>query len=373
MEKKPLKQTPLYNVHKDHKGRLVDFAGWNMPVQYKGVVQEHLNVREHVGLFDVSHMGELRVTGKNALAFLQYTTVNDVSTLVDGQAQYTMMCNEKGGIVDDILIYRLSAENYLLVVNASNIDKDFNWLKSVKDNNSSTYSELTLGNESDEFAQIAVQGPKSKELMARVAAEDLSSLKYYHFLEGKVEGFSAIISRTGYTGEFGYEIYCKPGDAPAIWQSLMEKGQDLNIMPVGLGARDSLRFEVCFPLYGHELADDISPIEAGQKWLVKLEKGDFIGKETVEKHCKEGVSRRIIGLELIDAGIARPEFVILDEEGKKEIGYVTSGTKGPSVNKSIALALVDKSYCKIGTSLNVNIRGNLKKCVVVKKPFYKNK
>lgn len=362
-----VKKTPLFAEHKKLNGKMVEFAGWLLPVQYDGIVKEHLCVREHVGIFDVSHMGEILVKGNQALDFLQYLTVNDVAKLVEGQAQYTMMCYENGGIVDDILIYRIEAQTFLLIVNASNIEKDFNWLNALRDEKG--MGQVVIENQSDLYCQIAVQGPKSKALMDCIVDGGVPELNYYCFTKGFIQSHAVIISRTGYTGEFGYEIYCSNDGAATIWQQLMEKGKSLGVCPVGLGARDTLRFEVCFPLYGNELSKDISPIEAGLKWVVKLEKKEFVGKVALEKQIETGLQKKLIAIELIDKGIARHEHEIYNEDGTHKIGVITSGTKGPSVGKSVALGYVEANFANVGSFVSIKIRDVMKKAVIVKKPF----
>jgi len=369
---KELKKTSLFEEHKKLGARIVDFEGWALPVQYKGIVKEHLTVREKVGLFDVSHMGEFLITGKDAESFLQYLTVNNVAQLNVGQAQYSMMCYENGGIVDDILIYRTGFSEYLLVVNASNIEKDFKWITDIYAGDvKSKWPEVLIENKSDFYGQIAIQGPHSRELVSKLI--DVRELKYYHFKEETVLGHSTLVSRTGYTGELGYEIYVDRKGCVDIWNSLLDQGESLGVMPIGLGARDTLRFEVCFPLYGNELTKDYTPIEAGLKWVVKVDKGDFIGRSELLNQLEQGIHKKLVALELMEPGIARQGYSIVDNETKDDIGVVTSGTKSPSLNKATAMGYIDIVRAKMDNIVSVKIRDAYKKAKVVKKPLYKKK
>lgn len=360
-----LQRTPLYPLYSDFPSvRCIDFGGWELPVQFHGIVREHEAVRQQAGLFDVSHMGEFMVIGPNAEAFLQKMTTNDVSRLSTGQAQYTLMCYENGGTVDDLLVYKLSDHRFMLVVNASNIDKDFKWLKDH------ILQEVDIINVSDETALIALQGPASTAILSKVTSIPLEELTSFHFIENAdVCGATVILSRTGYTGEDGFEIYCCTDDAKTIWKGLLEAGQSEGLIPAGLGARDTLRFEAKLPLYGQELSETISPLEAGLGFFVKLDKGEFIGRETLARQKSEGVPRKLVGVELIDRGIPRSHYPVY--AGDSRIGEITSGTQSPTSKRNLGLALIDGSYASIDTELTVEIRGKRLKAKVVKTPFYK--
>ncbi len=356
-----LKKTPLYDAHVDLGGKMVEFAGYLMPVQYSGIVNEHNAVRTSCGIFDVSHMGEIEITGEKSLDAIQRLVTNDVSQMEIGQIKYSPMCNEEGGVVDDLLVYKRGKNKYLLVVNASNTEKDY---KFMRDNN---IFGAALYDMSDDLSQIAIQGPKSASILKKIT-EDLPE-KYYNFIEKTLYSNSCIISRTGYTGEDGFEIYCPRDLVEILWNEIMETGGS-DIIPCGLGARDTLRFEASMPLYGHELTEEITPIEAGLKNFVKNNKeNDFIGKEVLEKQIEQGINRRRCGLEILDRGIAREgaKVFLADEE----IGFVTSGTKAITLNKTMAMAIVKKPYNKLGTQLDVEVRGKKLKAQVVKMPFYK--
>lgn len=360
-----MKKTPLYENHIKWGGKIIDFGGWALPVQYKGIIDEHNQVRSHAGLFDVSHMGEVRVTGEDAEKYLQRMVTKDISKAAAGQAIYTPMCYEDGGVVDDLLIYKLSDEEYLLVVNAANTDKDFDWLLQHVD------GDVTVVNESADYAQLALQGPKAEEILQRLTDKPLNDIRFYRFdANVDVAGIPAIVSRTGYTGEDGFELYVKSEFASELWEKLLETGKDDGLMPIGLGARDTLRFEVALPLYGNELAKDITPLEAGIGFFVSLDK-DFIGKEVLSKQKKEGVRRKIVGFEMVGRGIARSHQTV--EIDGEEVGFVTSGSFAPSLKKNMGLALIKKEYAEIGTKLDIMIRSKPVKAAVVKKPFYNKK
>lgn len=333
-----MKKTPLNLIHHQSGARMVEFGGWEMPVQYAGVIAEHLAVRTAAGLFDVSHMGEIEVTGPEAFAFLQYATINDVAALVDGQVQYNALCYPEGGVVDDLTLYRFGQERFLLCVNAANIDKDFTWIQKLFAE--SKFSDLTLTDRSPDFAQIALQGPMAAEILARTTDTDLSTIKTYHFTEGDVAGVPAIISRTGYTGEDGFELYLPTNSAETVWQSLMENGESDGLVPIGLGARDTLRLEKAYALYGHELTSEILPLEARLGWITKLDKGVFVGRQALQEAKAGGVKRSLIGLKLTVAGVPREGYRVLCDG--RDVGYVTSGTMSPSIKVGIALALVEK-------------------------------
>jgi len=347
-----MKKTPLNQLHRDLGARMVEFGGWDMPVQYAGVIAEHLAVRSAAGLFDVSHMGEIEVSGAQAFDFLQYVTTNDVSKLVDGQVQYTALCYESGGVVDDLTLYRFAADRYLLCVNAANSDKDFAWLQELQ--GKSSLKDCELINRSPEYAQLALQGPRAAEILAQLTAVDLGALKYYHFIEGNVGGMEMIISRTGYTGEDGFELYCKTGDGAPLWQELMRVGEPLGLVPVGLGARDTLRLEKGYALYGHEITAEIMPLEARLGWITKLQKGDFVGRDAMLTAKEAGLKRQLVPLKLTDSGVPRDGYPVYC--GEKEVGYVTSGTMSPSLRQGIALALVDADLATADAPLEIAIR-----------------
>ena len=360
------KKTPLYDLHVKAGGRIVEFGGWLLPVQYKaGIIAEHKAVRNAAGLFDVSHMGEIWAEGPAALDFLQQLLTNDFSDLSAGQTRYSPMCYLNGGTVDDLLVYKFSNTRYLLVVNAANIEKDWEWMLKTADK-----FEVKLTNASAQTAQLALQGPKAVEILKKLSLSPFDSLGYYHFLpEAEVCGIPAIISRTGYTGEDGFEIYCPSQDAPKLWLNLMQVGKNLGLLPTGLGCRDTLRFECCMPLYGHELSQDITPLMAGLGMFVKLNKKDFNGCEALRKQKADGLPQRVMGLELIDRGVARAGFEV--KAGGKVIGRVTTGSPAPTLGKNLALALIDTAYAKIGGEVIIDIRGREVKARIVKKPFYK--
>ena len=360
-----MKKTPLYQKHLQYGGKIIDFGGWELPVQYTSIIEEHNQVRNSAGLFDVSHMGEITVEGEGALAFIQRIVTNDVSGAAPGQAVYSPMCYESGGVVDDLLVYKKSESDFLLVVNASNTDKDFEWItKNCSD-------DVQIENVSDSIAQLAVQGPLSQKILQKICDVDLGSIKFYHFADGvKIDGKAALVSRTGYTGEDGFEVYVRSEDAPMIWDALLKSG-DGNLKPIGLGARDTLRFEVALPLYGNELSQDISPIEAGLGMFVKPDKGEFIGRDILTKQKSDGAKRKLVGFEMIERGIPRSHFTV-SKDGV-DIGFVTSGSFSPSLNKTLGMALVEKPFSEEGTQFDVIIRDKAVKAQVIKKPFYSKK
>jgi aminomethyltransferase len=351
---------------------MVPFAGFNMPIQYVGINEEHNTVREGVGVFDVSHMGDIWVKGPNAVPFLQYVTSNDVSTLFPGKAQYSCFPNGKGGIVDDVIIYCIDKETYLLVVNAANIEKDWAHLCGFAEKFSITPGK-ELYNASDEICQLAIQGPKALEVMQKICDGDIMSMEYYTFKKLTVAGIpNAILSITGYTGSGGCEVYVANEDGVKLWDAIFAAGEEFGIKPIGLGARDTLRLEMGFCLYGNDIDDTTSPLEAGLGWITKFNdvKGDFVDKEYLLAQKTEGLKSRLVGFELIDRGIARHGAPICNAEGT-QIGVVTSGTMGPSVKKAIGLGYVNLPFNKVDTEIYINIRGKLLKAVVVKTPFYK--
>jgi aminomethyltransferase len=358
-----LKRTPLYEVHKELGAKLVEFGGWEMPVQYQGIIKEHQAVREAAGLFDVSHMGEFLVAGENALEFLQKLVTNDVSNIGIGKALYTTMVKEDGGIVDDFLIYNLGLKRYLMVVNAGNIDKDLSW---VKEN---LFGDVDVADKSDEYALLALQGPVAEKVLQSLTTLQLNTIGSYQFALGVIGGVACLISRTGYTGEDGFEMYCHPDEVEKLWRTILEAGKDDGVVPAGLGARDTLRFEATFPLYGHELTDKISPIMAGLSWTVKFDKGDFIGKDALLKIKEQGVSHKLIGLKMIERGIARAEYLV--QKDGQDIGWVTSGSFSPTLNANLAIAYVKPEYAALDSEFEVVIRGKGVKAKVIKKPFYK--
>jgi len=360
-----VKKTPLNQVHRELGARMVDFGGWDMPVQYSGVIEEHLAVRQAAGLFDVSHMGEVEVRGANALAFIQQLTINDAAKLVDGQVQYSAICYPEGGVVDDVTLYRFSGAHFLFCVNASNIEKDFAWMQKVL--RESALTDVTLTNRSSEFAQIALQGPKSVAILAELTDVSLDGLAYYHFCEGAVAGEQMIISRTGYTGEAGFELYLPASVAVAVWQKLMAAGAPHGLLPIGLGARDTLRLEKGYALYGHELSRDISPLEAGLAWITKLDKGDFVGKAALVAQKAAGVPRRRVGLVMEERGIPREGYPLF--AGDREVGFVTSGTMSPTLKLGIALALVEPATAGLDGELEVAVRNRRMRARVVRPPF----
>jgi aminomethyltransferase len=361
-----LKRTPLFDVYKEYGGKTIDFGGWELPVQFSSIKQEHQAVRTNAGLFDVSHMGEFTVKGPDSLAFLQKMLTNDVSKLASGSAQYTAMCYENGGTVDDLLVYKLGDQDYLLVVNASNIDKDFDWLDQHLE------GDVQLNNISSEIAQLAVQGPKAELVLQKLVKNiQLSDIKPFKFIEKvDVNGAVSLVSRTGYTGEDGFEIYCKSGDAVQLWKALLSAGEEEEILPCGLGARDTLRFEATLALYGQELTKDISPLEAKIGFAVKLDKDtDFIGKEALKSQKEHGIPRKLVGVEMVDRGIPRHGYKVFAND--QEIGEITTGTQSPTLGKSIGLALVKTENSETGSELEVEIRGKRLKAIVVPTPFYK--
>jgi aminomethyltransferase len=362
-----LKKTPLNAIHRKLRARLVEFGGWEMPVQYRGVIDEHLAVRGAAGLFDVSHMGEIEVRGEGALAFLQELTINDASRLVNGQVQYSAMCYPHGGVVDDLTIYRFNQEHFLLCVNAANTPTDFAWMETVRVD--SPFNDVVIRDVSEEFAQLALQGPAADVILGRITDTDLSRIAYYHFYEGLIAGYPAIISRTGYTGENGFELYFSPQAAEPVWNALMEAGTEDGLVPAGLGARDTLRLEMRYALYGHELSSEITPLEAGLGWITQLEKSSFIGREALLRQKNEGVPRRIAGFIMTEPGIPRASYPVF--AGEEEVGYVTSGTLSPSLRSGIGLALVSSPNAAAGTELEVGIRQRRVKARVVKGPFVK--
>jgi len=359
-----MKNTALKHIHENLGAKILPFAGYNMPILYEGVNAEHETVRNAVGVFDVSHMGEFFISGPNALALIQKITTNDASTLTVGRAQYSCFPNNEGGIVDDLIIYKMKEDEYLLVVNASNIEKDWNWISKHNDVNAE------MKNASEEYSLLAIQGPKAIEAMQSLTAVDLAAIKYYHFEVGTFAGIeNVIISATGYTGSGGFEIYCKNEDVEHIWHKAFEAGASFGIKPIGLAARDTLRLEMGFCLYGNDINDTTSPIEAGLGWITKFTK-DFVNAENLKLQKEQGVQRKLVGFELIDRGVPRQDYEIVDKEGNT-IGVVTSGTMAPSLNKGIGLGYVTSAFSAPDSEIFIRIRKNDVAAKVVKLPFYK--
>ncbi|MBT4472169.1 MAG: glycine cleavage system aminomethyltransferase GcvT [Bacteroidetes bacterium] len=359
-----MKDTALSAIHAALGAKMVPFAGYNMPVSYQGINIEHQTVREKVGVFDVSHMGEFFVTGPNALSLIQRVCSNDASKLEDGEAQYSCFPNQDGGVVDDLIVYRIAAEKWLLVVNASNIDKDWAWI------NSHNTMEATLENSSDHYSLLAIQGPKAIQAMQSLTQEDLSAIKFYTFKINTFAGVeNVIISATGYTGSGGFEIYCKNTQVAKIWTKVLEAGADWGIQPIGLAARDTLRLEMGYCLYGNDIDDTTSPLEAGLGWITKFNK-DFINSESLKKQKEIGVSKTLVGFELSQRGIPRQGYAIVDAQGNS-IGRVTSGTMSPSMGKGIGLGYVPMALKEVGSQIHIQIRNKIVPAMVVKLPFYK--
>jgi len=359
-----MRNTALSHIHESLGAKMVPFAGYNMPVQYEGVTAEHETVRKDVGVFDVSHMGEFHLKGANALALIQKVCSNDASKLVDGQAQYSCLPNYDGGVVDDLIIYRVSEQEYMLVVNASNIEKDWNWISKHNDLG------VTMENNSEEYSLLAIQGPKAAEAMQSLTSIDLTNMKYYTFQIGEFAGVNdVIVSATGYTGSGGFEIYFKNDVAETIWTNVFKAGADFGIKPIGLAARDTLRLEMGYCLYGNDISDTTSPIEAGLGWITKFTK-DFTNSEALKKEKERGAERKLVAFELDERGIPRHDYDIVDGEGKK-IGIVTSGTQSPSLGKGIGLGYVPTIFKDVGSKIYIQVRKKQIPATVVKLPFYK--
>lgn len=359
-----MKHIPLRHIHEGLGAKMVDFAGFYMPVQYEGVNIEHETVRNGVGVFDVSHMGEFLLTGENALALIQKVCSNDASVIEVGKAQYSCLTNENGGIVDDLIIYRIKENQYLLVVNASNIDKDWEWISKHNDMG------VEMKNLSDEYSLLAIQGPKSAEAMQSLTSVNLAEIPYYSFKVGDFAGIEdVIISATGYTGSGGFELYCKNEEVEQIWNKVFEAGAPFGIKPIGLAARDTLRLEMGFCLYGNDINDTTSPLEAGLGWITKFTK-NFTASDILKKQKEEGVKRKLVGFELLERGVPRHDYEIVDKEGNV-IGIVTSGTMAPSLGKGIGMGYVTVEHSKIDSEIYIRIRKNDIPAKVVKMPFYK--
>lgn len=361
-----LKRTPLYDAHVKAGGKIVEFGGWEMPIQYAGIIDEHKRCRESAGIFDVSHMGEIDLQGPDAFKLINKLITNDASKLQLKQIIYSPMCYEDGGVVDDLLVYKMAEDHFYIVVNASNTDKDYDWFQKNAEG-----MDVKMENISSQTVQIAVQGPKAESILQKLTDCDLAKIRYYWFDYGKVDGVDAIISRTGYTGEDGFEIYISPDYGIQVWDKIVEAGQSEGIVPVGLGARDTLRLEARLPLYGHEMSNEITPLEAGLNIFVKLDKESFNGKEPLVKQKEEGLKRKLAGFEITGRGVPRSDYVI--KKDGEEIGWVTSGSFAPSLNKNIGLALVKPEFASVGTVFEVDIRGKGIEAKVIKTPFYSRK
>ena len=361
-----LKRTPLFDVYKENGGKTIDFGGWELPVQFSSIKEEHEAVRNRAGLFDVSHMGEVEVRGSDSLSYLQKMMTNDISKVKNGGAQYTAMCYENGGTVDDLLVYKIEDNHYLLVVNASNIEKDYKWLEEHLE------GDVSIENLSEKTAQLAIQGPLAEKVLQKLAADtNLSDIGFFKFQqEVNINGKKALVSRTGYTGEDGFEVYCDATDVVDLWRAILHAGEEEGVLPCGLGARDTLRFEANLALYGQELSPEISPLEAGIGFAVKLNKeADFIGKDALKQQKESGLSRKLVGIEMIDRGIPRHGYPVY--KGEELIGEVTTGTQSPTLKKNIGLALIKTEFTGIGSEVEVEIRGKRLKASVVPTPFYK--
>ncbi len=356
------KKTPLYDIHKAHKGQIIEFGGWDMPVFYTGMLNEHRAVREKVGVFDVSHMGEIEVTGRDSLSNLQRLLVSNIEALPVSRVKYSVLCYPEGGVVDDVTVYRLENDRFLLCVNASNTDKDYQWISQHLE------GKATAVNRSSEFAQLAIQGPRSMELLQKLTPLSLGSLKYYWFVLGKIAGVESIISRTGYTGEDGFELYFSPEFAIQVWEYLMAEGEALGIQPIGLGARDTLRMEMAFPLYGHELDESTTLLEAGLGRLIDFGKPSFLGKEAFTRQKAEGTKRKLVGFKMVDEGIPRPHYEVYEND--KKVGFVTSGTISPTLRKGIGMGYVGIEEAWEGNEISIMIRQKKLTAEVVRTPFY---
>ena len=357
-----LKRTPFYHIHKQLGGRLIEFGGWEMPVQYSSIIDEHLAVRSNVGIFDLSHMGEIEIRGPESLSLIQKLITNDAAKLVDGQVLYTPMCTETGGIVDDLLVYRLAADRYVLVVNASNIEKDLEWILAH------SKVGVEIDNRSDETALIALQGRSALQCLQAVTDLDLTAIEYYRFTVGEVAGIPTVISRTGYTGEIGFELYVEAKHGADLWAAVYEATNAIGGKPVGLGARDTLRLEARLCLYGNDIDETTTPLEAGLRWTVAFDKGSFIGREALIRQDGEGIKRRLVGFQMLCRSIARAHHVVYHKD--RRIGEVTSGAPAPSLKYNIGLAYLPIEVSKINTKIEIEIRGRPHPAKVIRTPFY---
>jgi aminomethyltransferase len=360
-----LKRTPLYDEHLKLGARMVEFGGWEMPVQYSGIVEEHRAVRTYAGLFDVSHMGEFKVEGSDALAFLQYLVPNDVAHLSLHQALYTQLCLPNGNTIDDLLIYYLAENHYMLVVNASNIANDLQWVQGQ----ATHFANVTISDQSATTALLALQGPAAQGILQPLTDIDLAAIRYYHSAPGPVDGVNCIVSRTGYTGEDGFELYCSPADVLGLWRTLLSSGKAYGLQPAGLGARDTLRLEAGYCLYGHELDEHTNPLEARLGWTVKLKKGNFVGRDVLAEVKASGPRKLLIGIELLERGVPRGGYAIYDND--QPIGTLTSGSHGPTVRKSIGMGYVEAAYADAGRQVQIAIRDKRVAAQIVALPFYK--
>jgi aminomethyltransferase len=363
-----LKQTPLNNAHRQLGGRMIDFGGWDMPVQYPaGTIEEHLRTRNHAGLFDVSHMGEIDARGPDAIAFVNRLTSNDVTKLVDGQAQYSALTTEQGTVIDDLLVYRLAADHLLLVVNAGTTDKDWEWISSHHAGEA-----VELKNVSRDYCQLALHCPDAITILQKLTDLPLNDIKYYHFTTGTVDGIDSIVSRTGYTGEDGFEVYAAPQHAERLWSKILEAGNygtDTGVLPCGLAARNTLRLEAGMALYGNDIDDTTTLLEANLGWICKLDKGEFVGREALAQQKAAGVKRKLVGFEVTDRGIARDhQDVVIDDE---RVGTVTSGSPAPYLKKNIGMTYLPVEHANAGQEIKIDVRGRLVSAQVVKTPFYK--
>ncbi|MBS1959341.1 MAG: glycine cleavage system aminomethyltransferase GcvT [Bdellovibrionales bacterium] len=365
-----LKQTALIEEHRKCGGRLIDFGGWELPVQYSGVLNEHLAVRNACGLFDVSHMGEVWVEGPTAGEFVDFLVTNDISKLAIDQAMYCGLCHESGGLVDDLVVYRVGNEQYLLVVNASNTDKDYTHIQKVKSGFKKPLPNIE--NRSLRFSQLALQGPKAETILQRLTSTLLSEMKTYWCKFGRIDGIKTLIARTGYTGEDGFELYVEWSQGPALWNKLLEAGKTDGLLPCGLGARDTLRLEMKYALYGHELTDETTPLETGLGWVTKLTKvSDFVGKAVLQKQKASGAIKSLVGVKSLGRAIPRQGYDVYTEDQSTKIGIITSGTSSPSLKLPIGIAFVDKKFDVVGTKLAVKVREELHPFEIVSTPFYK--
>ncbi|MEE9723406.1 glycine cleavage system aminomethyltransferase GcvT [Listeria seeligeri] len=356
-----LQKTPIHPIYEKYGAKTIDFGGWDLPVQFSGIKAEHEAVRTDVGLFDVSHMGEVLVEGSDSTAYLQYLLSNDIEKIKIGKAQYNIMCYENGGTVDDLVVYKITETKYILVVNAANTEKDYEWM--VKN----VFGNVTVTNVSSMYGQLALQGPNAEKVLTKLTDIDLSSISFFGFVEdANVAGVKTIISRSGYTGEDGFEIYMQSDDAIKVFEAIMAEG----VLPIGLGARDTLRLEAVLALYGQELSQEITPLEAGLNFAVKLNKeADFIGKEALVKQKEAGLTRKLVGIELIERGIPRHDYSVFQKD--KKIGIITSGTQSPTLGTNIGLALLEAPYTELGQEVEVGIRTKKIKAKVIATPFYK--
>jgi aminomethyltransferase len=363
----PLKRTPLYEQHRIMGARLVEFGGWEMPIQYSGIAQEHQAVRTQAGLFDVSHMGEFKIEGRDAQTFLQHLVPNDVSRLSIHQALYTQLCLPNGNVIDDLLIYSLAEQHYMLVVNAANITKDLTWIQEQAQH----FTNVVVTDQSDTTALVALQGPATLEILQALAPVSLDAIRYYHCNADTIAGIKCIISRTGYTGEDGFELYCAPIDVVGLWNTLLEAGKPYGLLPAGLGARDTLRLEAGYCLYGHELDEETNPLEARLGWTVKFDCGDFIGRDALIRVKEEGIRKLLVGIELLERGVPRSGYALYSQD--RCIGSLTSGGPGLTVQKNIGIGYVELAYATAGQRMDVDIRGKRVAAQVVALPFYKKR